>query len=62
MYKRILVAVDGSDTSTKALVAALQMARESGATLHIIHVLEDLTQVMSLDYFGAYPDDLIKNL
>ncbi len=57
MYKRILVAVDGSDTSTKALVAALQMARESGGVLRIIHVLEDLAQVMAYDYYGAYPGD-----
>ena len=62
MYKRILVAVDGSDTSTKALVAALQMARESGGVLRIIHVLEDLAQVMAYDYYGAYPGDLAKVL
>lgn len=62
MYKRILVPVDGSDTSTKALVAALQMARESGSALRIIHVLEDLTQVMAYDYYGAYPGDLAKTL
>ena len=62
MYKRILVAVDGSDTSTKALVAALQMARESGGVLRIIHVLEDLAQVMAYDYYGAYPGNLAKVL
>ena len=30
MFERILVSVDGSDTSNKALVTATQMARGSG--------------------------------
>ena len=62
MYKRILVPVDGSDTSTKALVAALQMARESGAQVRIIHVQEDLAQVLAYAPYGAYPGDLAKTL
>ncbi|MFM0456275.1 universal stress protein, partial [Paraburkholderia nemoris] len=31
MYQQILVAVDGSETSARALDAALQLARDSGA-------------------------------
>ncbi|HEY0822789.1 MAG TPA: universal stress protein [Ramlibacter sp.] len=42
MYKRILVPVDGSDTSNKALVAALQMARENGGRVRLVHVLDEL--------------------
>jgi nucleotide-binding universal stress UspA family protein len=38
------------------------MARESGGVLRIIHVLEDLAQVMAYDYYGAYPGDLAKVL
>lgn len=62
MYKRILVPVDGSDTATKALVAALQMARDSGGSVRVIHVLEDLAQVIAYDPYGAYPGDLSKVL
>ena len=60
MYKRILVPVDGSDTSTKALVAALQMARDSGGAVCLVHVLEDLAQIVAYDPYGAYPGDLTK--
>lgn len=60
MYKRILVPVDGSDTANKALVAALQMARDSGGAVRIIHVLEELAQVIAYDPYGAYPGDLGK--
>ena len=42
MYKRILVPVDGSDTSNKAIVAALQMARENGGRIRLVHVLDEL--------------------
>jgi len=35
MYKRIVVPIDGSQTSTRALVAALQMARESAGSVRL---------------------------
>ena len=60
MYKRILVPIDGSQTSTRALVAALQMARESAGAVRLIHVIEELTQVIAYDPYGAYPGDLLK--
>lgn len=60
MYKRILVPVDGSETSTRALVAALQMARESGGSVRVVHVIEELAQVIAYDPYGAYPGDLAK--
>jgi nucleotide-binding universal stress UspA family protein len=42
MYRRILVAVDGSDTSSKALVAALQLARDRDAQLLLLHCVDEL--------------------
>lgn len=50
MFKRILVPVDGSDTSTKALVAALQLAREADGDVHIVHSLDELAYVPSYEY------------
>ncbi|MBM3361924.1 MAG: universal stress protein [Betaproteobacteria bacterium] len=60
MYKRIVVPIDGSQTSTRALVAALQMARESAGSVRLIHVIEELAQVIAYDPYGAYPGDLAK--
>jgi nucleotide-binding universal stress UspA family protein len=40
-YKRILVPVDGSPTSARGLAAAIAMAKESGARLLLLHVVEE---------------------
>lgn len=40
MYQQILVAVDGSETSAHALDAALQLARDAGAKLHPLFVVD----------------------
>ncbi len=50
MFKRILVPVDGSETSTKALVAALQLARESGGRVRVMHALDELTYISGYEY------------
>lgn len=50
MYKRILVPVDGSETSNKALVAALQLARESGGRVRLVHALDELAYLTGYEY------------
>lgn len=62
MYKRILVSVDGSDASNKALVAATEMARESGgrATLRLVHVLDEQSFYTGYDPYGAQSGEVIK--
>lgn len=40
MYSKILVAVDGSDTSRHALTHAIELARRLSATLRIVHVVD----------------------
>lgn len=42
MYRRILVPVDGSPTSTKALLAALEIARWKDGCVRLVYVLEPL--------------------
>ncbi|MFZ3139587.1 universal stress protein [Polaromonas sp.] len=59
MYQRILVPVDGSETSNKALVAALQMARESGGRVRLIHVVEELAYLTGYEQYGGYSGELI---
>lgn len=39
MYKRILVPIDGSATSTRGLDEAMALAR-SGGELHLVHVID----------------------
>jgi nucleotide-binding universal stress UspA family protein len=47
MFKRILVAVDASETSDLALQAAVRIASEQQASLRIVHVI-DTTNINSL--------------
>ncbi len=42
MYQNILVAVDSSGTSQRALQEAIRLAKGSGARLCVLHVVEEL--------------------
>ena len=42
MYKNILVAIDGSESSANALEAAAKLSAKFGAELHILHVVRDM--------------------
>lgn len=55
MYKRILVAVDGSAASNKALAAALEMAGYSGgrSVIRLIHVLDEMAYFAGLDPYAG---------
>lgn len=55
MYRRILIAVDGSETSNKALSAALEMASYSGgrSVLRLIHVLDQTAYLVGSDPLGS---------
>lgn len=50
MYKRILVPVDGSETSNKALVAALQLAREAGGRVRLLHQFDMLGYLTGYEF------------
>ncbi|MDI1272835.1 universal stress protein [Polaromonas sp.] len=60
MYQRILVPVDGSDTSNKALTAALQLARDAGGRVRLVHVLEELSYLSGYEQFGGYSGDMTR--
>ena len=51
MFKRILVAVDGSPTSQRGFKTALGLAKENGAQLFAVHVLDELAIAHGL--YGA---------
>lgn len=49
-YRRILVPVDGSSTSNKALTAALALARERGSQIRVVHSLEEFPMASGFEY------------
>jgi nucleotide-binding universal stress UspA family protein len=56
MFKRILVPVDGSETSTRALVVALQLARDSGGRVRVMHAIDELAYLSSFEDTGQILD------
>ena len=57
MYKQILVAVDGSETSDAALQQALEVARTDQARVRIVHVIDSPYDYPSALY-GFLAEDL----
>ena len=55
MHRRILVAIDGSSTSNKAISAALEMASYSGgkSIIALIHVLDEMAYFTGLDPYAG---------
>lgn len=51
MYKRILVAVDGSPTSLRGLNEAIKIAQATGGQLKLVHVVNEL--VLAAEYVPA---------
>ena len=49
MYKCILAAVDGSDTSNRALEEAINLAKDQQATLRLVHVVDDAAAYLMME-------------
>jgi nucleotide-binding universal stress UspA family protein len=62
MYKRILVPVDGSDTSTLGLAEAIKLSSDQGAKLRLIHVVDELIMTGGAGGMTVYSGDLIDTL
>lgn len=71
MFNRILVPVDGSPTSNKALDLALQLAREGDASIRLVHSFDELAYLTGFEvlpqlleearrYAGEVLDDGLK--
>ncbi|WP_129645777.1 universal stress protein [Peristeroidobacter agariperforans] len=61
MYQRILVGVDGSETSLRGLDEAIRLAKASGARLLLVHVLNTLileSEIASTAYYQALADSI----
>jgi len=54
-FQRIVLPVDGSDGSTRAVEKALSLAKETGVDVTVLHVME-FPYVASVDLSYTYPD------
>lgn len=52
MFKRILVPVDGSETATKALVVATQLASQSGGQVLVAYYLDEVAYALGMEFAG----------
>ncbi|OUM00926.1 universal stress protein [Variovorax sp. JS1663] len=59
MYQRILVPIDGSTPSMRGLDEAMRLARLTGATIRLIHVVDELKYVTGFETFAAYSADIV---
>ena len=62
MYKRILVPVDGSHTSTQGLSEAIKLAKVQKAKLRLIHVVDELILTGGIDGSADYSGNLLESL
>lgn len=55
MYQRILIPVDGSPTSDRALGEAIALARQQNAQLQLLHVIEEI-HFVDIESFISYAE------
>jgi universal stress protein A len=64
MYKKVLAAVDFSETSRLVLDAALRLTNDNPARIHLIHVVQPVTEGYALkvytENFQALEDDAVE--
>ena len=54
MYQRILVPIDGSATSDRGLEEAIAIARMTGGSIRLLHVLDELVFVSGFETGATY--------
>jgi len=59
MYQRILVPIDGSPTSSKGLDEAIKLAKLTGASLRLLHVLDALSFTNGYEAYEVYAHDVM---
>ena len=62
MYQKILVPVDGSETSLRGLQEAIALARLTGGQLRLLHVVDELSAAMSMSGQGVVSADVFQLL
>ena len=62
MYQRILVPIDGSPTSDLGLDEAIRLAKLTGGSLRLIHVIDDLSIIRGMEGYAAYSEVMFADL
>ncbi|MEO8309596.1 MAG: universal stress protein [Caldimonas sp.] len=62
MYQRILVPIDGSPTASRGLDEAVELARLSGGSIRLLHVLDQFTFLTGLEIGSTYAPDVLSLL
>ena len=53
MFSKIVVGTDGSGTAGAAVALAIELARQSGATLHLVSAFKDPSTTIAVAHTGA---------
>ena len=62
MYQRILVPIDGSDTSSLGLAEAMRLARLTGGRLRLLNVIDELSFALTMDAYTGHSGDWLNTL
>lgn len=62
MYQQILVPVDGSSTSNRGLMEAIQIAKLTQGRLRLVHVIDELSFALAMDAYSGHAGDWLKVL
>lgn len=61
-YQHILVPIDGSATATRGLDEAIAFARLTGASVRLLHVIDELVFVSGFETGTTYAKDVVPRL
>jgi nucleotide-binding universal stress UspA family protein len=62
MYQKILVPIDGSDTSTLGLEEAIRLAKLTKGRLRLFHAIDELSFALTMDAYAGYAGDWLNSL
>jgi nucleotide-binding universal stress UspA family protein len=62
MYQKILVPIDGSDTSARGLEEAIRLARLTNGRLRLFYAIDELSFALSMDAYAGYAGDWLNTL
>lgn len=62
LYQRILVPIDGSETSQCGLQEAIRLAKAGGGQLRLFHVIDDLSFALAMDAYSGQQADWLTTM